>query len=115
MIEVMSQFSACVERASVDEAYVDITKEAEERLKSAVSRSVTIDQVPNTFVEGWREEEREENEEEDKEKRKEKGLPHHSSACQCLFSFTPVDLIKAVPVCLFSCVPISARRGCRYQ
>lgn len=80
----MSQFNACVERASIDEAYLDVTKEAEERLKSAMSRSVSIDQVPNTFIEGWGE--KEENEEEDEKKKKEKGLFHHLFAlCQCLF------------------------------
>lgn len=71
VIEVMSQFSTCLERASIDEAYLDVTKEAEERLKSATFRSVTIDQVPNTFIEGWGA--KEEDDEEDEEKKKEKG------------------------------------------
>ena len=66
----MSQFSTCVERASIDEAYLDVTKEAEERLKSATFRSVTIDQVPNTFIEGWGSKEEDD---EDEEKKKEKG------------------------------------------
>ena len=55
-----------MERASVDEAYLDITKEAEGRLKSALSASVSVDQLSNTFVEGW-------GEEEEDEKKKEKG------------------------------------------
>ena len=75
----MSQFSTCVERASIDEAYLDVTKEAEERLKSATFRSVAIDQVPNTFIEGWGakeeddQEDDEEDDEEDEETKKEKG------------------------------------------
>lgn len=78
MIEVMSQFSNCVERASIDEAYLDVTKEAEERLQAAGSGGVTIDSLPNTFVEGWAEEEEEEKKDEeadeDEKEKKAKGV-----------------------------------------
>ena len=36
MIEVLSKFSNCVERASVDEAYIDLTEEVEARLNFSV-------------------------------------------------------------------------------
>ena len=41
-----------MERASIDEAYVDLTKEATERLNS-VTEDMCVDQLPNTIVEGW--------------------------------------------------------------
>ena len=84
VIEVMSRFSECVERASIDEAYLDITKEAERRLKS--EGEVKGAHLPNTFIEGWKpdrenviEEEEDgnqenENEEEDETSRKRKGI-----------------------------------------
>lgn len=34
VIQVLSEFSDCVERASIDEAYIDLTMAVEERLKS---------------------------------------------------------------------------------
>jgi len=71
VIDVMSQFSTCVERASIDEAYLDVTKEAEERLKSLTSSGVSVDQLANTFVEGWEvNEEETEKEDEDGEENK---------------------------------------------
>jgi DNA polymerase eta len=55
VIEVLSQFSKCVERASVDEAYVDLTDEVEKRLKE--NPAVLAEQLPNTHISGWEEEE----------------------------------------------------------
>ena len=51
MIAVLSQFSDCVERASVDEAYIDLSQEVDKRL--AEHSQVTASQLPNTFVVGW--------------------------------------------------------------
>ncbi|XP_074652840.1 DNA polymerase eta-like [Tubulanus polymorphus] len=55
VIVVLSQFSACVERASVDEAYIDITDEAEIRLKSLSenNKSLTGNMLPNTHIIGY--------------------------------------------------------------
>ncbi len=49
MIEVLCQFSKCVERASVDEAYVDLTEEVNKKLED----QVIVEQLPNTWVVGW--------------------------------------------------------------
>ncbi|XP_045176229.2 DNA polymerase eta-like [Mercenaria mercenaria] len=53
VIEVLSRFSNCVERASVDEAYIDLTEEVEKRLSSLSQDRVTIDKLPNTHVVGF--------------------------------------------------------------
>nr|CAD7441825.1 unnamed protein product [Timema bartmani] len=48
VIDVLCQFSDCVERASVDEAYLDITRAVEKRLKEITE--VQPSQLANTFV-----------------------------------------------------------------
>ena len=53
MIEVLSKFSNCVERASVDEAFIDLTEEVEARLATVGGDIVTTSQLPNTFVSGY--------------------------------------------------------------
>ncbi|XP_046998076.1 DNA polymerase eta [Schistocerca americana] len=50
---VFCQFTDCVERASVDEAYLDITKAVEERMCLLGKGKVTPTQLPNTFVVGF--------------------------------------------------------------
>jgi DNA polymerase eta len=52
VIEVLSRFSNCVERASVDEAYIDLTEEVEKRLSSLSQDRVCLDKLPNTHVVG---------------------------------------------------------------
>lgn len=51
MIAVLSQFSNVVERASIDEAYIDLSDIVQERMKSIGHISAT--QLPNTFVLGF--------------------------------------------------------------
>ena len=54
VITVLSHFERClVERASIDEAYVDMTQEVNARLVAMETCSITADQLPNTFVVGW--------------------------------------------------------------
>lgn len=50
---MLSRFSSCVERASVDEAYIDLTEEVEKRLSSLSQDTVTTDKLPNTHVVGY--------------------------------------------------------------
>ena len=57
MIEVLSRFSQCVERASIDEAYVDLTDEVNNRLSEYAE--LTEEQLKNTFVVGWEDEDSE--------------------------------------------------------
>jgi len=49
---VLSRFSDCVERASVDEAYIDLTAEVESRLSARQSVPVTQGELLNTHVVG---------------------------------------------------------------
>lgn len=50
VIDVLAQRSDCVERASVDEAFIDLTTEVEKRLTDGFI--VTPDHLPNTVVAG---------------------------------------------------------------
>ncbi|ESO84458.1 hypothetical protein LOTGIDRAFT_222102 [Lottia gigantea] len=52
VIEVFSKFSDCVERASIDEAYIDMTTEVEKRLEQFGSSQITPDKLSNSFVVG---------------------------------------------------------------
>ncbi|GFN97064.1 DNA polymerase eta-like [Plakobranchus ocellatus] len=53
VIAVFSKFCSCVERASVDEAFLDITTEVSQRLKAMAGSCTVVEQIPNTFVEGF--------------------------------------------------------------
>ena len=53
VIEVLSKFSQCLERASVDEAYIDLTAEVESRLAILQGENINLSQLPNTFVVGY--------------------------------------------------------------
>ncbi|XP_063227100.1 DNA polymerase eta isoform X2 [Bacillus rossius redtenbacheri] len=50
VVNVLCQFSDCVERASIDEAYLDITSTVEQRLKDGAH--VTPSELQHTFVVG---------------------------------------------------------------
>lgn len=51
MIAVLSEFSNIVERASIDEAYIDLTDVVHERMKSI--GHIAASQLSNTFVVGF--------------------------------------------------------------
>lgn len=55
VVIVLSQFSDCVERASVDEAYIDLTHAVEKYIKN-MDKTVSVEQLPNTFIVGHSEE-----------------------------------------------------------
>ena len=48
VIDVLCQFSDCVQRASVDEAYIDITQTVNKRMKEF--SEIQPVQLPTTFV-----------------------------------------------------------------
>ncbi|XP_077018001.1 DNA polymerase eta isoform X2 [Tamandua tetradactyla] len=52
VMEVMSQF-AVIERASIDEAYVDLTSAVRERLQKLEGQPISADLLPSTYIEGW--------------------------------------------------------------
>ncbi|KAL5009243.1 hypothetical protein ScPMuIL_014824 [Solemya velum] len=52
VIAVLSKFSQCVERASIDEAYIDLTEEVATRMKTSPQREVDIGKLANTFIIG---------------------------------------------------------------
>ncbi|XP_054712671.1 DNA polymerase eta-like [Uloborus diversus] len=53
VLDVLCEYCDCVERASIDEAYLDMTAVINAKLQSSVS----CDQIPNTYVVGWGDEE----------------------------------------------------------
>jgi len=52
VFEVLSEFSSCVQRASIDEAYVDLTSVVNHYILSN-DNIITETDLPNTFVEGY--------------------------------------------------------------
>lgn len=52
VFEVLSEFSSCVQRASIDEAYVDLTSVVNDYISSK-NNVITHTDLPNTFVEGY--------------------------------------------------------------
>jgi len=52
VFEVLSEFSPCVQRASIDEAYVDLTNIVNDYISSC-HNVITENNLPNTFVEGY--------------------------------------------------------------
>ena len=49
----ISALCACqVERASVDEAYIDLTEEVQKRMRALSGEQVRGNELPNTFVVG---------------------------------------------------------------
>ncbi|XP_071963079.1 DNA polymerase eta-like [Antedon mediterranea] len=53
IIKVLCKFSDCVERASIDEAYIDLTDVVQKRLERLQGERITFDMLPNTHVVGW--------------------------------------------------------------
>lgn len=70
VIEVMSQF-AVIERASIDEAYMDLTSVVQQRLRELAGQRIQPDLLRATFVQGFPQAAREEQGEEEEE---DKGL-----------------------------------------
>ncbi|XP_038215861.1 DNA polymerase eta [Zerene cesonia] len=50
---VLQKYTSLLERASIDEAYLDITASVQERLRSLNIHSVTSNMMPNTFALGY--------------------------------------------------------------
>ncbi|CAB3234705.1 unnamed protein product [Arctia plantaginis] len=50
---VLQKFTALLERASIDEAYLDITASVEERLSTLNLNTVNTNMIPNTFALGY--------------------------------------------------------------
>ena len=55
VIEVLLEFGSIVERASIDEAYLDLSELVENELQELVSNKIKIDtnELPNTYVVGY--------------------------------------------------------------
>lgn len=52
VIKVLSRFSSCIERASIDEAYIDITDAVSERIRLLDTTKVLPSMLPATHVAG---------------------------------------------------------------
>ncbi|KAH9509130.1 hypothetical protein Btru_049132 [Bulinus truncatus] len=53
VLSVFSKYCSSVERASVDEAYLDVTVEVTQRLNVMMDSQIDEHQIPNTFIEGF--------------------------------------------------------------
>lgn len=53
VIDVMCSFGVCVERASIDEAYIDMTMVIEQTLPGCTATTVNVEELPNTHFVGW--------------------------------------------------------------
>ncbi|XP_034377922.1 DNA polymerase eta [Arvicanthis niloticus] len=51
VMEIMSHF-AVIERASIDEAYIDLTSAVQERLQKLQGQPISADLLPSTYIEG---------------------------------------------------------------
>ncbi|XP_052048077.1 DNA polymerase eta isoform X2 [Apodemus sylvaticus] len=51
VMEIMSHF-AVIERASIDEAYIDLTSAVQERLQKSQGHPISADLLPSTYIEG---------------------------------------------------------------
>ncbi|XP_073938198.1 DNA polymerase eta isoform X2 [Castor canadensis] len=51
VMEIMSHF-AVIERASIDEAYIDLTSAVQDRLQKLQSQPISADLLPSTYIEG---------------------------------------------------------------
>ncbi|XP_039710373.1 DNA polymerase eta isoform X2 [Pteropus medius] len=51
VMEILSRF-AVIERASIDEAYVDLTSTVQERLQKLQGQPISADLLPTTYIEG---------------------------------------------------------------
>ena len=70
VIEVLSGFSRCVERASIDEAYIDLTEEVDKRIGALEVEEISTELLSNTHVIGF------EPKEEVEQGKRSKGLMH---------------------------------------
>ena len=52
VISILSRYTSCIERASVDEAYLDITNSVFERMEALSFKSVLSSDLPSTHVAG---------------------------------------------------------------
>lgn len=52
VIEVMSRF-AVIERASIDEAYMDLTAAVQQRLKNMADKQIEPDLLRATYIQGY--------------------------------------------------------------
>lgn len=52
MAEVFTSFSDCVERASIDEAFIDLTSVVDKRIRTGAVDLVP-EKLPSTFVVGY--------------------------------------------------------------
>lgn len=55
VLDVLCDFGVCIERASIDEAYLDVTSVVDDMMKNYTDTCVTVDLLPNTHVVGFQE------------------------------------------------------------
>ncbi|KAK3930933.1 DNA polymerase eta [Frankliniella fusca] len=55
VVNVLHEFSSCIQVASIDESYMDITEAVEERMLQMSDDGFSMDKLPSTFVIGYTE------------------------------------------------------------
>lgn len=53
VIKVLCEFSDCVERASIDEAYIELTQTVEDRIKKKNGTHIATDMLKSSWVVGY--------------------------------------------------------------
>ena len=55
VVDVLHQFSSCIQVASIDESYLDITEAVEERMQQITEMEigVQLEKLPSTFIIGY--------------------------------------------------------------
>lgn len=98
VIEVMSRF-AVVERASIDEAYMDLTSAVQERLKDASAKRVEQHLLKTTYIQGFpldQSEDQNSTGHADLDKGRHRMSTHKCFCCFCILSF-PSHTLTCVP------------------
>lgn len=55
IVDVLQEFSSCIQVASIDESYMDITEAVEDRLLQILEQenAMSVEKLPNTFTIGY--------------------------------------------------------------
>ncbi|KAL7987475.1 hypothetical protein Chor_006394 [Crotalus horridus] len=82
VMEVMSRF-AVIERASIDEAYLDLTQTIQERLQKMRDKPISVEQLGTTYIQGFPNNLEEEENTDNKEEIRQRGVCQWLKSLPC--------------------------------
>uniref|UniRef100_A0A0K8S190 DNA polymerase eta n=1 Tax=Crotalus horridus TaxID=35024 RepID=A0A0K8S190_CROHD len=82
VMEVMSRF-AVIERASIDEAYLDLTQTIQERLQKMRDKTISVEQLGTTYIQGFPNNLEEEENTDNKEEIRQRGVCQWLKSLPC--------------------------------